>query len=188
MERTEKFVLGILNKVIHRVRPRPVQSDESMNRIGFGFDVHRLVAGRKLMLGGVEIPSDVGLLGHSDADVLLHAIADSLLGAAALGDIGKHFPDTDLTYRDISSVALLRRVADLLAENKCTILNIDSTVVLQRPKISPYVEEMRQNIGNVLHLRVDQVSVKATTNEGLGFVGSGEGAVAYAVSQIDSTK
>ncbi len=157
-----------------------------MNRVGFGFDVHKLVAGRRLILGGEDIPFDKGLLGHSDADVLLHAIADALLGAAALGDIGKHFPDTDPKDKDISSVTLLEHVARLLAERHLEIVNIDSTVVLQKPKIAPYVDQMRSNIARALGLDTAKVSVKATTNEGLGFIGTGEGAVAYAVAAVQS--
>jgi 2-C-methyl-D-erythritol 2,4-cyclodiphosphate synthase len=158
----------------------------AMNRIGFGFDVHKLVAGRKLVLGGEDIPSDKGLLGHSDADVLLHAIADALLGAAALGDIGKHFPDTDPHYKDISSITLLEHIAKLITENHFEIINVDSTIVLQKPKIAPYVDQMRKNIAHALRLDAANVSVKATTNEGLGFIGAGDGAAAYAVALINS--
>ncbi len=157
-----------------------------MNRIGFGFDVHKLVTGRKLVLGGEDIPSEKGLLGHSDADVLLHAIADALLGAAALGDIGKHFPDTDPQYKDISSITLLEYVAKLLTERHFEIINVDSTIVLQKPKIAPFVDQMRNNIARTLQLDAADVSVKATTNEGLGFIGAGEGAAAYAVAMINS--
>src|SRR5450759_4211245 len=157
-----------------------------MNRIGFGFDVHRLAAGRKLVLGGVEIPFEKGLLGHSDADVLSHAIADALLGAAAAGDIGTHFPDTDPKYKNISSLTLLSHVAHLLSEKSFAVINIDTTIVLQQPKIAPHVERMRQNIARALHVEIDCVSVKATTNEGLGFIGAGDGAVAYAVAQVNS--
>ena len=157
-----------------------------MTRIGFGFDVHRLVAGRKLVLGGVEIPFEKGLLGHSDADVLSHAIADALLGAAAAGDIGRHFPDTDPKYKNISSLTLLSNVARLLSEKSYAIINIDTTIVLQQPKIAPHVEKMRENIARALDVEIDCVSVKATTNEGLGFIGAGDGAVAYAVAQVDS--
>ncbi len=157
-----------------------------MNRIGFGFDVHKLVTGRKLVLGGVDIPFDKGLLGHSDADVLLHAIADALLGAMALGDIGKHFPDTDPAYKNISSIALLEHVSKLITEHHSEIINIDSTIVLQKPKIAPYVDQMRNSIAAALGLDVARVSVKATTNEGLGFIGAGDGAVAYAVASINS--
>jgi 2-C-methyl-D-erythritol 2,4-cyclodiphosphate synthase len=159
-----------------------------MNRVGFGFDVHRLVAGRKLVLGGVEIPFEKGLLGHSDADVLIHAIADSLLGAAALGDIGRHFPDTDQQYKNISSLTLLARVEHLLTENNFGIINVDSTIVLEQPKIAPHVVKMRENIAHALRIALDQVSVKATTNEGLGFIGAGDGAVAHAVAHIKSQK
>ena len=157
-----------------------------MTRIGFGFDVHRLVAGRKLVLGGVEIPFEKGLLGHSDADVLSHAIADALLGAAAAGDIGRHFPDTDPKYKNISSLTLLSHVAHLLSEKSYAIINIDTTIVLQQPKIAPHVEKMRENIARALDIEIGCVSVKATTNEGLGFIGAGDGAVAYAVAQVDS--
>lgn len=159
-----------------------------MTRIGFGFDVHKLTAGRKLILGGVEIPFEKGLLGHSDADVLLHAICDALLGAASLGDIGKHFPDTDPQFKGISSVALLKNVSQLLKQNGYSVVNIDSTVVLERPKIAPYVDQMRKNISETLGISLSQVSVKATSNEGLGFIGAGEGAVAYAVITINSLK
>jgi 2-C-methyl-D-erythritol 2,4-cyclodiphosphate synthase len=157
-----------------------------LNRIGFGYDVHRLVAGRKLMLGGVEIPGDKGLLGHSDADVLLHALCDALLGAAALGDIGKHFPDTDPQYKDISSLTLLEKVGELLVQHHFSIINVDITIVLQQPKVAPYVEKMRANIAHVLHAAVNNISIKATTNEGMGFIGTGEGAAAYAVASIQS--
>ena len=159
-----------------------------MTRIGFGFDVHKLTSDRKLILGGVEIPFEKGLLGHSDADVLLHAICDALLGAAALGDIGKHFPDTDQRFKGISSIELLKNVSTLLFHHNYSVVNIDSTVVLERPKIAPYVDQMKQNISSALGISSNQVSVKATTNEGLGFVGVGEGAVAYAVTSITSFK
>ncbi len=154
-------------------------------RIGFGYDVHRLVLNRKLILGGVVVPYLKGLEGHSDADVLLHAIADALLGAAAMGDIGKHFPDTDPKYKDISSLILLKHVAELLRTNSYEINNIDSTVVLQQPKIAPFIQMMRENIARTLGISVDKVSVKATTNEGLGFIGMGEGAAVYAVASIN---
>ena len=157
-------------------------------RIGFGYDVHKLVLGRKLIVGGVEIPSEKGLMGHSDADVLLHAICDALLGAAALGDIGKHFPDTDLRYKGISSIELLKRAGQLLHESGYSVGNIDSTLVLEKPKIAPYVDQMKKNISNTLGISHDQVSVKATTSEGLGFIGVGEGAAAYAVISINSLK
>ena len=153
-------------------------------RIGFGYDVHRLVEKRKLILGGVEIPGPKGLDGHSDADVLLHAIADALLGAAALGDIGKHFPNTDQRYKGISSLLLLKHVADLLSHHRYAILNVDATVVLDEPKIAPHIDLMRQNIADVLSLPIQKISIKATTNEGLGFIGKGEGAVAHAIALL----
>jgi 2-C-methyl-D-erythritol 2,4-cyclodiphosphate synthase len=159
-----------------------------MSRVGFGFDVHKLTEGRKLILGGVEIPSEKGLLGHSDADVLLHAICDALLGAAALGDIGKHFPDTDPKYKGISSLELLKHVGQLIKENGYSIVNIDSTLVLERPKIAPYSDTMKKNIAVALGIGENTVSIKATTNEGMGFIGVGEGAVAYAVTSIESLK
>ncbi|MCM1144931.1 MAG: 2-C-methyl-D-erythritol 2,4-cyclodiphosphate synthase [Blautia sp.] len=155
-------------------------------RIGTGYDVHRLTQDRKLILGGVEIPYEKGLLGHSDADVLLHAIMDALLGAAALGDIGKHFPDTDLAYKDISSMKLLEHVGELLEQQLFLIENIDATVIAQQPKLRPYIEDMRKNIADALHIEVSQVNVKATTEEGLGFTGSGEGIAAQAVCMLTS--
>lgn len=144
-------------------------------RIGLGYDVHKLVSDRKLILGGVEIPYEYGLLGHSDADVLLHAIMDSLLGASALGDIGKHFPDTDPKYKGISSIALLKEVGKLLYENGYKISNIDSTIIAQKPKMAPHIPLMRKNIANALNIDIDQINVKATTEEGLGFTGDGLG-------------
>ena len=144
-------------------------------RIGLGYDVHKLVSDRKLILGGVEIPYEYGLLGHSDADVLLHAIMDSLLGASALGDIGKHFPDTDPKYKGISSIALLKEVGKLLYENGYKISNIDSTIIAQKPKMAPHIQLMRKNIANALNIDIDQINVKATTEEGLGFTGEGLG-------------
>jgi 2-C-methyl-D-erythritol 2,4-cyclodiphosphate synthase len=157
-------------------------------RFGIGYDVHRLVVNRKLVLGGVEIPFVKGLTGHSDADVLCHAIADALLGAAALGDIGRHFPDTDPRFKDISSLVLLKHVADLINHSKFKIVNIDSTVVLQQPKISPYVRKMRDSISQALGVRVDQVSVKATTSEELGFIGMGDGAAVYAIASLEEVQ
>ena len=148
--------------------------------MGFGYDVHRLVEGRPLILGGVEIPSPKGLDGHSDADVVLHALADALLGAAALGDIGRHFPNTDPRYKGISSVILLGHVADLIRKHRFAVVNADVTVVLEAPKIAPHVERMRGTIARALDITPEQVSVKATTGEGMGFVGTGEGAAAYA--------
>lgn len=155
-------------------------------RIGFGYDVHRLVPNRKFILGGVEIPFVRGLLGHSDADVLCHAICDALLGAVALGDIGKHFPDSDPRFKDISSLVLLKHVRTLLDQEHVGIGNIDTTVVLQQPKISPYIGRMRENIAASLGIRLDQISIKATTSEQLGFVGLGEGATAYAVAAVEN--
>ena len=151
-------------------------------RIGMGYDVHRLVEDRDLILGGVRIPYEKGLLGHSDADVLLHAIMDALLGAAALGDIGKHFPDTDPAYKGASSLKLLEHVGDLIGQELYVISNIDATIIAQRPKMAPHIEEMRENVAKVLHLEVSQVNIKATTEEGLGFTGSGEGISAQAVA------
>ncbi|MGA2623663.1 MAG: 2-C-methyl-D-erythritol 2,4-cyclodiphosphate synthase [Bacteroidota bacterium] len=153
-------------------------------RIGVGYDIHRLVVNRKLILGGVEIPFVKGLFGHSDADVLCHAVCDALLGAAALGDIGKHFPDNDPRFKDISSLVLLKQVADLIRLNNFDIVNVDATVVLQQPKVGPYIKRMRDNIAQSLGLSLDRVSVKATTSEELGFVGMGEGAATYAVALI----
>ncbi len=155
-------------------------------RIGMGYDVHRLTEGRDLIIGGVKIPFEKGLFGHSDADVLLHAIMDALLGAAALGDIGKHFPDTDEAYRGISSLKLLEKVGKLLEENLYFIGNIDASVIAQRPKLAPYREEMRQNIADALHISVNQVNVKATTEEGLGFTGAGEGISSQAVVLLET--
>lgn len=156
-----------------------------MMRVGMGYDVHRLTEGRKLILGGVEIPYEKGLLGHSDADVLLHAIMDALLGAAALGDIGRHFPDTDPDYEGASSLKLLEHVRGLLDDNGYIIENIDATIIAQRPKMSPHIEEMRQNIASTLGIEKDQVNIKATTEEGLGFTGSGEGISSQAVCAIE---
>ena len=154
-------------------------------RIGMGYDVHKLVEGRKLILGGVEIPNEKGLLGHSDADVLLHAIMDALLGAAALGDIGKHFPDTDPAYKGISSIRLLEHVADLLEEHQFLIENIDATIIAQRPKMRPYIDTMRENIAKALKIESDQINVKATTEEGLGITGSGEGISSQAICMLE---
>lgn len=156
-----------------------------MIRVGFGYDVHRLTTERKLILGGVEIPSEKGALGHSDADVLLHAICDALLGAAALGDIGKHFPDTDNKYKNISSILLLKSVGALLSERGFNINNIDSTVLLEKPKILKYSESMVANISEALNISPSQVSIKATTSEGLGFIGISDGIAAYAVALIN---
>lgn len=155
-------------------------------RIGQGYDVHRLAEGRKLILGGVEIPYEKGLSGHSDADVLVHGVMDALLGAAALGDIGEHFPDTDPAYAGISSIELLRRVGELLEREGYVVENIDATVIAQRPKLAPYRSEMAENIAKALKLSTDRVSIKATTEEGLGFTGRGEGIAAQAVSLLTS--
>ncbi len=157
-------------------------------RIGTGYDVHRLTENRKCIIGGVEIPYEKGLLGHSDADVLLHAIMDALLGAAALGDIGKHFPDTDPAYRGISSVKLLEYVAKLLEENLFLVENIDATIIAQAPKMRPHIDQMRKNIAEALGIEVSQVNVKATTEEGLGFTGNGEGISAQAVCLLASPR
>ena len=154
-------------------------------RIGSGYDVHKLVEKRKLILGGVEIPYEKGLLGHSDADVLIHAIMDALLGAAALGDIGKHFPDSDNNFKNISSLVLLRNVCLLLKNSGYTTINIDSTIIAQRPKLAAYIDLMRSNIAEALEVSVDSVNVKATTEEGLGFTGSGVGIAAQAVCLIE---
>lgn len=153
-------------------------------RIGFGYDVHALTEGRKLILGGVDIPHEKGLLGHSDADVLIHAIMDSLLGAAALGDIGKHFPDNDNSFKDIDSMLLLSKTKDILADNGFIINNIDSTIVAQAPKVAPYIETMRSNIAQTLNIDISKVSVKATTTEHLGFEGRKEGISAYSAATV----
>ncbi len=155
-------------------------------RIGMGYDVHRLVEGRKLIMGGVEIPYEKGLLGHSDADVLLHAISDALLGAAALGDIGKHFPDSDPAYKGISSLILLKKVGQLLMEKGFLIENIDATIIAQAPKMRPYIDTMRENIAGALDIQIEQVNVKATTEEGLGFTGCGEGISSQAICMLTS--
>lgn len=157
-------------------------------RVGQGYDVHRLVEGRDLILGGVKIPYEKGLLGHSDADVLIHAVMDALLGAAALGDIGQHFPDTDPAYKGISSIELLKRVGGLLEEHGFVIENIDATIIAQRPKLAMYRPQMAENIGNALKLSTDRISVKATTEEGLGFTGAGEGISAQAITLLTSLK
>ena len=153
-------------------------------RVGLGYDVHRLVEDRKLILGGVEIPYEKGLLGHSDADVLLHAIMDALLGAAALGDIGKHFPDSDERYKGISSIKLLEEVGKLLDEHLYEINNIDATLIAQRPKVGPYREQMIKNIANALKIDENLINAKATTEEGLGFTGNGEGISSQAIASI----
>lgn len=155
-------------------------------RIGHGYDVHRLTEGRKLIIGGVTIPHDKGLLGHSDADVLVHAIMDALLGAAALGDIGKLFPDSDEAFAGADSLVLCRAVAQKLFENGYKVVNVDSTVIAQAPKLAPFIMQMRENISDALGIRIDDVSVKATTEEGLGFSGEKLGIAAHAVCLIES--
>lgn len=155
-------------------------------RVGMGYDVHKLVKDRDLILGGVRIPYEKGLLGHSDADVLLHAIMDALLGAAALGDIGKHFPDTDPEYEGISSVKLLEHVGKLIEDKFYVIGNIDATIIAQRPKMAPYIEKMRENVAQALHIEVDRVNIKATTEEGLGFTGNGEGISSQAIACLET--
>ena len=157
---------------------------KNMVRFGMGYDVHKLVEGRKLILGGVEVPYIYGLDGHSDADVLLHSIKDALLGAAALGDIGKHFPDTDMRYKGVSSILLLERVRDIIGEHGYIVNNIDATIVAERPKLAPYISEMNSRIAEALQVEIGQVNVKATTTEGLGFAGKGAGIASYAVASI----
>ncbi|MBQ0000488.1 MAG: 2-C-methyl-D-erythritol 2,4-cyclodiphosphate synthase [Clostridiales bacterium] len=154
-------------------------------RVGMGYDVHRLVENRDLILGGVNIPWELGLLGHSDADVLIHAIMDSLLGAAALGDIGKHFPDTDPAYKGISSVLLLKHVGALLKEQGYKIGNIDATIIAQKPKMAPHIPMMRENIAAALEIPVSRLNIKATTEEGLGFTGKMEGISAQSIALIE---
>ncbi|CDA91855.1 2-C-methyl-D-erythritol 2 4-cyclodiphosphate synthase [Ruminococcus sp. CAG:563] len=154
-------------------------------RIGHGYDVHKLVEGRDLIVGGVKIPYEKGLLGHSDADVLLHAVSDSLLGAAAMGDIGGMFPDNDLQFLDADSLVLLRRVFERLRESGYKVINVDATIIAQRPKMKPYIPEMRMNIAAALSTSIDNISVKATTEEEMGFTGRGEGISAHCVCLID---
>lgn len=154
-------------------------------RIGHGYDVHKLVEGRRLIIGGVDIPHTLGLLGHSDADVLLHAIMDAIIGALGLGDIGKHFPDTSNEFSGISSVKLLERVKKMLDENRAHVVNVDSTVIIQKPKLMPHIEKMRENIAFALSVDKSKINVKATTEERLGFTGSEEGAAAHAVALIE---
>ena len=153
-------------------------------RVGNGYDVHRLVEDRSLIIGGVTIPYEKGLLGHSDADVLIHAIMDALLGAAAMGDIGQHFPDNDPQYKGISSLLLLEKTASLLRESGWSVGNIDATIIAQKPKMAPHIEKMRQNIASVLNIGQDRINIKATTEEGLGFTGRGEGIAAQAAALI----
>lgn len=156
-----------------------------MLRIGNGYDVHKLVENRKLVLGGIEIPHEKGVLGHSDGDVLIHAIMDGLLGALALGDIGQHFPDTDMAYEGIDSKILLKKVMTLIEEKGYKIINIDSIIVAQRPKLKPYLNQMREILSEILNINIDQLSIKATTEEKLGFTGSEEGIKSYAVVLLE---
>lgn len=156
-----------------------------MLRVGFGYDAHRLTEGRELVLGGVRIPHEKGLLGHSDADVLSHAIGEAILGAMASGDLGTHFPDTDQRYTDMSSLKILSMINDLAGQQNAGVVNIDSTIVAQEPKLSGHIPEMRRNIADALKIQIEQVSVKATTTEGMGFAGAKEGMAAYAVVLMD---
>lgn len=156
-----------------------------MLRIGNGYDVHKLVEGRKLILGGVEIPHTKGVLGHSDGDVLIHAIMDAMLGALALGDIGQHFPDTDMKYENIDSTILLTRLKELIAERGYRVINLDSIIVLQKPKVKPYIEAMRKRVAEILEIDIEQVSVKATTEEKLGFTGDESGVKSYCVVLLE---
>lgn len=155
-------------------------------RVGFGYDVHRFATGRKLIIGGVEIPHEKGLLGHSDADVLCHAIGDALLGAASLGDLGHYFPSSDEKFRNISSLIILNEICKLLDWSKLQIVNIDSTIVTEKPRISPYINQMKNNVAKNLNIKINQVSIKATTSDGLGFAGIGQGIAAYAVCLIEN--
>ena len=155
-------------------------------RVGLGYDVHRLVENRKLILGGVEIPYDKGLLGHSDADVLLHAIIDSLLGACALGDIGKHFPDTDNTFKGISSIELLEQTGNLVFKAGYTINNIDATIIAQKPRMLPHIEHMRENISKALDIDINKINIKATTEEGLGFTGEMLGISSQSIASVEN--
>lgn len=155
-------------------------------RVGLGYDVHKLVEDRKLIIGGVEIPYEKGLLGHSDADVLIHAIIDSLLGACALGDIGKHFPDTDPRFKGISSIKLLEKTAELIHQNGYFVNNIDATIVAQKPKMLPHIEKMRINISKALNIYIDKINIKATTEEGLGFTGEMLGISSQSIASVSS--
>lgn len=154
-------------------------------RIGHGYDAHRFAEGRKLIIGGVDIPCNVGLMGHSDADVLVHAVCDSLLGAAALRDIGYHFPDTDGKFKNIDSLILLKKVKESISQKGYSVSNIDCTVIAQIPKLSPYIEQMRDNLARVLEIQIDRINVKATTEEGMGFTGAKEGICAHAVCILE---
>ncbi len=155
-------------------------------RVGLGYDVHRLVENRKLILGGVEIPFEKGLLGHSDADVLLHAIMDSLLGACALGDIGKHFPDTDNTFKGISSISLLEKTGKLISKAGYVVNNIDATIIAQKPKMLPHIEHMRENISKALNIDINKINIKATTEEGLGFTGEMLGISSQSIASVEN--
>ena len=159
---------------------------DNLMKVGMGYDVHRLTENRNLILGGVKIPWELGLLGHSDADVVVHAIMDALLGAAALRDIGRHFPDTDPQYKGISSILLLQKVGALLKEKGYQIVNIDATIIAQKPKLLPHIDQMIKNVADALELSEDQVNIKATTEEGLGFTGSGEGISSQAIASLDT--
>ena len=159
-----------------------------MIRVGMGYDVHKLVEGRDLIIGGVNIPWEKGLLGHSDADVLLHAIMDALLGAAALHDIGRHFPDTDPAYKGASSMKLLEKVGEMLQEHMYVINNIDATIIAQKPKMLPHIDQMIKNVADTLHINVDQVNIKATTEEGMGFTGTGDGISAQAICALTDAR
>ena len=156
-----------------------------MLRVGFGYDVHKFAKGRKLILGGVEIPHSRGLLGHSDGDALLHSICDAILGALAQGDIGKHFPDTDKKYKGISSMKLLPDVSKILKQEKAKLVNIDTTIVAEKPKLANYTDKMRKNISRTLKIGLDKISVKATTQNGLGFIGKGEGIASFAIVLLE---
>jgi 2-C-methyl-D-erythritol 2,4-cyclodiphosphate synthase len=156
-----------------------------MLRIGFGYDAHKLATGRDLILGGVKIPYGKGLAGHSDADVLCHAIGDAILGALSLGDLGKHFPDTDPKYRGVASLSLLSSISDMARKEKASVINVDSTIVAEEPKLSGHIQKMRENLSAALKVNVDRISVKATTTEGMGFAGSKEGMAAYAVVLVE---
>lgn len=171
-------------KITEKINFSLIKIGGRLVRVGIGYDVHKLTENRKLILGGIEIPYEKGLMGHSDADVLIHAIMDALLGAAAKGDIGKNFPDNDEKYKDISSMILLKRVKDILNEDGYTVVNIDSTIVAQRPKLASYIDSMRKNIAEVLEIEIEQINIKATTEEGLGFTGEGKGISAYAICML----
>ncbi len=175
---------SIANKKITTIEDLPAQKKEIDMRIGHGYDVHKLVEERKLILGGVEIPFEKGLLGHSDADVLTHAVMDAVLGAMALGDIGKHFPDSDANYKGADSICLAGEVAKLMQKNGYALQNIDATILCEKPKLAPYITQMRQNLADVLGVELEQVSVKATTEEKLGFTGAGEGIATHAVALL----